>query len=314
MELRVYYDERVLAHDNGPGHPERSERVSTALQRVKETDYGVPTRIVAPEPAGRSELERVHRASYVDQVEASSRRDRTVFDADTAANRHSWLAARLAAGGAVEAVRAALRDEQVRSFVLMRPPGHHAEADHAMGFCLFNNAAIAAADALNSGAKKVAIVDWDVHHGNGTEHAFYDRCDVCYVSVHQAAHYPGTGRRADVGEGAGAGHTVNVPLPAGSGGAEYLRVMDELVVPVLEQYEPEVIMVSAGFDAHERDPLAGMLLNRSDYYQITNRLRACADACCGGRIVHLLEGGYDLGGLADGVDAVLRSLAGTGEA
>ena len=309
MDLRIYHDPRCLLHANGPGHPERAERITAVLGRVEETDYGVECRVVAPDPAERAAIERVHAGSFIDEVAASASRELTRFDPDTSANRHSWLAARLSAGGAIAATRAAIAGEAVYSFAMGRPPGHHAFGDRAMGFCLLNSAAIAAADALAAGLDRVAIVDWDVHHGNGTERVFYDRPDVLYVSIHQAAHYPGTGDSRDVGRGAGAGYTVNVPLPAGSGEGEYLRAIDELVLPVLERYRPQLLIVSAGFDAHERDPLAGMLLRAESYRRITTRLRAFADLRAERRIVHLLEGGYDLVALSDGVDAVLRSLA-----
>jgi acetoin utilization deacetylase AcuC-like enzyme len=265
--------------------------------------------VIAPSSASRAEIERVHTRRHVDEVEATRDRRRTVFDADTAANEHSHEAATLAAGAALDATRAAISGDAKRPFVVMRPPGHHAEADRAMGFCLFNNAAIAAADALSAGMQRVAIVDWDVHHGNGTERIFYDRRDVFYVSLHQEHHYPGTGRREDAGRGDGVGFTLNVPLPSGSGREEYLQAFDQVVLPALKRYEPQLFIVSAGFDGHERDPLAGMLLDGDAYAAITARLCAIADTFASGRIVHLLEGGYDLAGLADGMRGVLSALA-----
>jgi acetoin utilization deacetylase AcuC-like enzyme len=310
MNLRVYHDSRCLAHENGPGHPERPERIQAILDRVMQREYGVPLRYASAEPATRDDLELVHTPAYLDELDHSSRRPHTVFDADTGANEHSFLAARVAAGAAIAAVRSVLSGDPEYPFVATRPPGHHAERDHAMGFCLINNAAVAAARAIASGVERVAIVDWDVHHGNGTEHMFADRADVLYASLHQAPHYPGTGRSADIGTGPGAGYTVNLPLAAGSGESEYLRAFDEVILPVLDQYRPELIIVSAGFDVHERDPLAGMLLSGSSFALITRRLRDLAVAHAGGRIVHVLEGGYDLRALADGVDSVLASLAG----
>ncbi|MFP4114471.1 MAG: histone deacetylase [Spirochaetota bacterium] len=309
MELRVYHHPLCLYHENAPGHPERPERVQSILRRIRTADYALPLSLVEPEPATRAAIERVHSSSYVDRVAASAESDRTVFDADTSANRHSYEAARLAAGGALAATRAAVAGDDAYSFVAMRPPGHHAEHAAAMGFCLFNNVAIAAEEALASGLKRVAIVDWDVHHGNGTEHSFASRSDVLYVSLHQASHYPGTGASSDVGVGDGVGHTINFPLPAGSGEAEYLRCFHEVILPVLHQYDPELLLVSAGFDAHESDPLAGMLLDRNAYEAITDLLRSFADGIAPSRIVHLLEGGYDLEALSDGADAVLSALA-----
>lgn len=178
MNPVIYYDDGCLLHENGPGHPERPERIEAIMRRVGAGDYALSPRVIAPSPAGREELERVHEPRYVDSIEASAGGERTIFDADTSANAHTARAARLAAGGALEAVRAVCAGEAVRPFVVMRPPGHHAERDRAMGFCIFNNAAVAAADARARGLERVAIVDWDVHHGNGTEHIFADRGDV----------------------------------------------------------------------------------------------------------------------------------------
>ncbi len=307
----IYHDDACLLHENAPGHPERPERVGAIMRRVTAGEYRPTPRVIAPPPAGRAEIERVHDAGYVDTIEASARAGRTVFDADTSANEHTFRAAMLAAGGALEATRAVCSGEAVRPFVVMRPPGHHAERDRAMGFCVFNNAAVAAADAIAGGLERVAIVDWDVHHGNGTEHIFADRDDVLYVSLHEYPHYPGTGRSVDVGRDAGAGYTVNVPLPAGSGPEEYLFAFDEVVLPVLDRYAPQLVIVSAGFDGHGDDPLADMLLDGSSYAAMTRRLLAAAERHAEGRIVHLLEGGYDLAGLVDGFGAVLRVLAGT---
>jgi acetoin utilization deacetylase AcuC-like enzyme len=309
MELRLYHHPRCLYHENLPGHPERPERVRAILRTVEGSSYPVPVSLREAPPANRADLERVHDPAYVERVAASRDRGRTVFDADTSAGEHSYEAALLAAGGALAAVRAAVSGQEAYSFVATRPPGHHAESDHAMGFCLFNNVAVAAADALASGLERVAIVDWDVHHGNGTQHIFASRSDVLYVSLHQSPHYPGTGTSSEIGTGDGEGYTMNLPLPAGSAEAEYLACFDELILPVLEQYRPQLVLVSAGFDADRRDPLAGMMLDHDAYEAITERLRTFADATADGRIVHLLEGGYDLEALSDGVDAVLRVLA-----
>ncbi|MFW5743202.1 MAG: histone deacetylase [Spirochaetota bacterium] len=308
MELLIFYDEGCLLHDNGPGHPERPERIQSIIRRVEAGEYGPAPRVVAPRQARREEIERVHACDYVDAIEASAGSDRTVFDADTSANAHTFRAAMLAAGGAVAAVRTVCSGEAVRPFVVMRPPGHHAERDRAMGFCIFNNAAVAAADALAGGLERVAIVDYDVHHGNGTEHIFADRRDVLYVSLHEYPHYPGTGRSADTGHDAGAGYTVNVPLPTGSGAAEYLHAFDEIVLPALDRYAPQLVIVSAGFDGHGNDPLAGMQLDGPAYAAMTRGLVEVADRHAEGRIVHLLEGGYDVAGLADGFGAVVGAL------
>ncbi len=297
----MYYDSRCLSHENGPGHPESPQRVVAIRDRVEQADYGCRVRFVSPEPAASHELLRVHTAEYLEELERSSCRPHTVFDPDTSANEHSFLAARLAAGGALAAVRSVVAGDPAVPFVAMRPPGHHAEADHAMGFCLVNNVAVAAADALAAGLERVAIVDWDVHHGNGTEHIFAGSSEVLYVSLHQSPHYPGTGRSSDVGQGEGTGYTVNLPLPAGSGHREYSYAFKEAVLPVLERYQAQLLIVSAGFDVHERDPLAGIVLGASSISWMTARLREVAQRSAKGRIVHVLEGGYDMGGRADGV-------------
>jgi acetoin utilization deacetylase AcuC-like enzyme len=233
----------------------------------------------------------------------------TFFDADTQSNQHSYHAARLAAGAVVGAVDHVTEEPRVRPFAVVRPPGHHAEADRAMGFCFINSVAVGAAYALAElSYSRVAIVDWDVHHGNGTQHIFYDRGDVFYVSLHQSPHYPGTGAASERGRGAGEDATLNVPMAAGSDGADYLRAFEEQILPELDRYRPELVMVSAGFDAHRNDPLASMQLGGTDYAAMTQRLLSVANRHAAGRIVHVLEGGYDLDALCEGADAVIRCL------
>ena len=195
------------------------------------------------------------------------------------------------------------------TLALVRPPGHHAERDRAMGFCLFNNVAVAAAHARSLGAERVAIVDYDVHHGNGTQHIFEGDPSVLYVSLHQFPYYPGTGAADEIGAGAGAGFTVNLPLEAGATDEDYRLVFADVVLPVLRQFKPDLVLVSAGFDAHERDPLAGMRLTTGAFAAMTMELRQVAEECCGGRIVAVTEGGYDLQALGASLDAVVRVLA-----
>ncbi len=245
------------------------------------------------------QLERVHERSYLDLLQ---RIDRPVLlDADTLASETSWEAATLAAGVALEAVDRG-------GFALVRPPGHHALADRAMGFCLLNNVAAAAAAARARGAARVAIVDWDVHHGNGTQDIFWDDPTVMYQSVHQFPYYPGSGSPAEVGGPNAIGATVNVGLQGGSGDADYAAVFDHVFVPALERFRPDLVLVSAGFDAFEYDPLAGMRVSLAGFGGMASRLRALADRVCGGRIVAVLEGGYDLAGLAGGMTSVLGAL------
>ena len=307
MAVPIYSDDACLAHSAGSAHPERPERISAILRRLRgrRADSGIG--FMTARPASIDSLVAVHDRVYLSALEATETAPFTVFDADTTANQHTWRAARAAAGAAVAAVDQAVADPTARPFVVARPPGHHAEADRAMGFCFVNTAAVAAAHAHAVGIERVAIVDWDVHHGNGTERIFADRADVLYVSLHQYPHYPGTGARTDRGSGAGLGYTVNVPLPAGSGEREYRDAFAELL-PVLTDYAPQILIVSAGFDADSRDPLASMEIGPAAYRWMTERLADCAIASAGGRIVHVLEGGYDLSALADGVDAVVGAL------
>ena len=311
MIVGLVEDAVFLEHSAGAGHPERPERLAAISDAVRTLPFADELVRLPIRDARREELDLVHGAAYLDLLEQSRMRDLTVLDADTQASAASWGAALRAAGGALAATEEALVGTVTRSFVLCRPPGHHTEHSRAMGFCLINNVAVAAAGALASGvARRVAIVDWDVHHGNGTAHTFGSRRDVLYISTHQWPHYPGTGSLDDVGSGEGEGYTVNLPLPAGCGDSEYLAVFDAVVLPVLEAYAPDLVLVSAGFDPHERDPLSGMRVTRAGFAGMTQRLVSTAEAVAGGRIVHVLEGGYDLQGLADGVSAVLEVLTG----
>jgi len=262
--------------------------------------------IAAPRPATREELARVHDEAYLDRLAAN--RGPAALDPDTFMSPESHEVALLAAGAAIEAARRALAGDGP-TVALVRPPGHHAERDRAMGFCLFNNAAAAAADALARGASRVAIVDIDVHHGNGTQWMFYDDPRVLYVSTHQFPFYPGTGASNEVGTGEGTGYTLNVPLDVGATDADYWRAYDGLIGPAIERYAPDLLIVSAGFDAHELDPLAGMRVTTDGYAAIVRRLRAAADRACGGRIAAVTEGGYHLQALASCLSATIEELA-----
>jgi acetoin utilization deacetylase AcuC-like enzyme len=265
---------------------------------------------LAPRLATDAELARVHAAELIALVDASSGRPRVDFDADTTTSAASSEAARLAAGSVIELCDAVLAGAVDNGVALVRPPGHHAERDRAMGFCLYNNVAIAAQALRAGGVARVAIVDWDLHHGNGTQHIFEDDPSVLYVSTHQYPFYPGTGGAAEVGRGAGAGRTLNVPCPAGFGDAEFAALFDELIEPVLRQFAPEFVLVSAGFDCDVRDPLGGLRLTPAGIARMARSLVALAGECAGGRIVAVLEGGYDLGALVDGMGALLEALKG----
>jgi acetoin utilization deacetylase AcuC-like enzyme len=304
-------DPLCLEHSNGSGHPESPARLR-AIQDMLES-FPLRDRLarLQARDAGFEELARVHAPDYIRRIEATRGRQLTVLDPDTSACPASYAAALRAAGGVLAAVEAVLGGGYAGAFAAVRPPGHHAEADRAMGFCLFNNAAVAARAALERhGLRRALLVDWDVHHGNGSMHSFYDSPEVLYFSVHQYPHYPGTGGVEETGRGRGAGYTVNVPLPGGQGDAEYLAVFRELLRPLALDYRPELIVISAGFDVHRDDPLADMQVTEAGFGGMTRVLVEVAEACCPGRLVFALEGGYDLDALSSGVAAVLRALLG----
>ena len=307
MPVLVLSSERFAEHMTPPGHPERYQRAD-ALDAVARRWASGGGALREPGPAAREALERVHKAGYLDRIEGLRGRA-VMLDEDTFTSPESVDVARLAAGAAVAAADHAL-DGGGPAIALVRPPGHHAERGRAMGFCLYNNVAVAAAHALSRGARRVGVVDIDVHHGNGTQRIFYDDPRVLYVSLHQFPFYPGTGAADEVGEGAGAGFTLNVPLAAGAGTADYLLAQDRVVTPVLDAFDPDLLLVSAGFDAHACDPLGGMRVTTEGYAALVGRLKAVADARCGGRLAVVTEGGYDLPALAACTQATIEVLAG----
>jgi len=307
VRVALYDHPLFREHDAGPGHPESAERLDALRRGLREAGLENALDLVSPRAATREELTRVHSEAHVDRVAASRGRGAR-FDPDTSASPRSYEAALLAAGAVVDAVDRVLEGEYDRAFCAVRPPGHHAEADRAMGFCLFNNAAVGAAHALSRGLARVLIVDFDVHHGNGTQAIFYGDPRVLYVSSHAFPFYPGTGGLREVGEGAGRGFTVNLPLPLGAGDAEYVCVYREIVEPLAKAFDPELVLVSAGFDPFEGDPLAGMRMSARGFAAIT---RSCLEASAGaarGRAVFVLEGGYHLDGIAASSAAVVREM------
>jgi acetoin utilization deacetylase AcuC-like enzyme len=252
-------------------------------------------------------ISRIHEPHLIGNLEATSGRAGWI-DADTVAGPDSFEVARLAAGAAIAAVDAVIAGPSRRAFVIARPPGHHATPTKSMGFCLLNSVAIAAAHALHRGLDRVAILDWDVHHGNGTQDAFYERSDVLFVSLHRAPFYPGTGASSETGAGAGKGFTLNIPLLAGTGDATYLHHMRNVVVPAIDAFAPELLLVSAGYDAHVDDPLGGMAVTESGFQAFTRVAIDLANRLCGGRLVLILEGGYDPPALARCVADAVEQL------
>jgi acetoin utilization deacetylase AcuC-like enzyme len=301
-------DARFREHRNLPGHPERLERIDVLLELVAEAERDDVLR-VEPRPASVEELGAVHSAAHVERVAASAGRELTVFDADTTAGARSYETARLAAGGVLQVIDAVVERRAADGFAFVRPPGHHAESDRAMGFCLFNNVAVGAAHLRRKhGAERVLILDWDVHHGNGTQQIFWRDGGVMFVSLHQYPLYPGTGAADERGEAAGEGATLNVPMSAGCGDAEYDAAMRELVLPAARRFAPEFVLVSAGFDAHRDDPLAGMNVTEAGFANLARAVLQLAAECCDGRLVLVLEGGYDLHALRGSAAAVLAEL------
>jgi len=311
MSTLVLTDPRFLDHDPGPGHAESPARLDAIMAELGRAPLAGLT-IETPRAATTAEIEAVHSAAYRAKLAALDGHYADL-DPDTALSPGSWEAATLAAGAAVGAVEAVMTGAADNAFALVRPPGHHARPDRAMGFCLLNNAAIAAESARRAGAERVLIVDWDVHHGNGTQEIFEARADVLYMSVHQFPFYPGTGAAGEVGVGAGRGATVNCALPGGQTDADYGVVFHDLFLPVGRAFAPDLIIVSAGFDAHARDPLAEMRVSERGFAAMGSALAELAAGACGGKLVLLLEGGYDLAALAASVRASLEVLTGRRE-
>ncbi|MEZ4297189.1 MAG: histone deacetylase [Polyangiaceae bacterium] len=304
-------DDRLFDEHRPRGyHPERPERLGAVRRALFRAETaGIPAARIAQRDATLEELYQAHDRAYVDTLAALSGRE-TRIDADTYVGARSVVAARRAAGSAIALVDALLDAEGPPpvGLALVRPPGHHATRDTGMGFCLFNNAAVAAYAALRRGLSRVAIVDWDVHHGNGTQDIFWDDGRVLYVSLHQYPFYPGTGAAEDVGTGDGKGATVNIPLSGGAGDAAYSSAFHDIVEPVLGAFAPELVIVSAGFDAHERDPLAAMRVTSAGYGTLARSIARASQASAKGRVAVLLEGGYDLGALEDSLFETLTAF------
>ncbi|NLA75776.1 MAG: histone deacetylase [Deltaproteobacteria bacterium] len=305
----IVRDNRYLEHNMGEGHPECPERLE-AIYRMLDTEMpdrfiNIPAREIL-----REELLNIHTSEYIDKIAATDGLPTVYLDPDTQTSKGSYRAALLAAGGLCEAVRMVNAGELDNAFALVRPPGHHAERSEAMGFCLFNNVAIAAMYARKTlKLNRVLIADWDVHHGNGTQHSFERDDTILYFSTHQYPYYPGTGSYGEIGLGRGAGYTVNVPLPTGFGDGEFISIYNRVLKPIASAFRPELILVSAGFDIHTHDPLSNMNVTPQGFAGITRMLMDIADNCCNGRLVITLEGGYDIRGQRNSVKSVLEELS-----
>ncbi|MBP2314708.1 histone deacetylase family protein [Azospirillum soli] len=306
MTTLIFTHPDCLGHDTGPGHPERPERLDTVLQVLEQEPFRRLERRPAPE-ATVEQLARVHERAYVDAVLAAMPETGYArLDADTLLSPGSRSGVLRAAGSVVAAVDAVLGGEADNAFCAVRPCGHHAEPARAMGFCVFNNIAVGALHArAQHGLTRIAVVDFDVHHGNGTQAMFADDANLFFASTHQSPLYPGTGHPEERGV---AGNIVNAPLPPFSGSVEFRRAMERDILPALDSFAPELLLISAGFDAHARDPLAQLQLTGADFEWATRQLALVADRHCGGKIVSALEGGYDMTGLAEGCASHLQAL------
>jgi acetoin utilization deacetylase AcuC-like enzyme len=307
VSLTIFTSPHFADHLTPPGHPERVERFE--VMQVVASEFGKRGgHVETPRRVTDKEVTRIHDADYLTSIKETAGRA-VALDPDTFTSPGTFEAAYLAAGAAASAVDYVMDGQAgTRAMAMVRPPGHHAERNRAMGFCLFNNIAIAAAQARARGLKRVAIVDYDVHHGNGTQWSFYDDPSVLFISSHQYPYYPGTGAAGDIGTGAGAGFTINLPMSAGGTDADYELTYTKIALPALAQFRPELILISAGFDAHMNDPLAGMRLTSSYFGRLTAAIVKIANEHCAGKLVAVTEGGYDLVALAESLRATIRAL------
>lgn len=313
MKAGLVYDPIYLEHDTGD-HVENSQRLVTTMSHLKETGIKEKLTCLTARPASLEELRTIHTPEYISYVKGKAEKGGGWLDADTVMSPKSYEVALYAAGGVLVAVEAVMKGEVDNAFALVRPPGHHAIHDRAMGFCIFNNVAIAAKFALSKfNLKRVLIADFDVHHGNGTQDAFYADPKVLYFSTHQYPFYPGTGGLDETGTGAGEGTTVNFPMAAGWGDEEYWRAFNEVLVPVARRFQPELILVSAGFDPHWADQLAMMQVSITGFAQMAMILKELAAELCQGRLVFTLEGGYNLQVVACSIKVIFDVLLGNSE-
>ena len=312
MTTAIVHHPIYRKHDTGPGHPETPLRYDAVMDALRDDDaFWASHREMKPEQASKGLMLAAHTAQHFKRVEGAVEHGVDRLDADTIISMQSFDAALFAAGGAVAGVDAVMQGGARNAFVAVRPPGHHASAENAMGFCLFNNVAVAARYAQNhyKEIERVAIIDWDVHHGNGTQGIFYDDPSVYFFSMHQYPWYPGTGTRGETGHGRGLGKTMNIPVKANTEASEQTRMLEGALEDIAAKFKPDLIMISAGFDAHLTDPLGQLRLEDEDFVAMTRTVKQWADEACGGRIVSCLEGGYNLETLGETVKRHVAALS-----
>lgn len=312
MKAGLLYDERYLQHDTGEGHPECPARLTKTWEYLNKQPWCNRLRHLTAKPADETWIESVHTAEYISRVRHACRRGESMLDTpDVRISQASFEIALLAAGGAMVLADELMKGEIQNGFGLLRPPGHHAEKSIAMGFCLFNHIAVLARYLQkHHGLEKIFILDWDVHHGNGTQHAFEEDPSVFYASLHEYPYYPGTGDAYEIGTGPGKGTTLNYPMAAGAGDRDYVRAFEDEILPAMDSFEPEAVLISAGFDAHEADPLAHIQLSTEFYGWMTRQVLEVARKHAAGRVISLLEGGYHLDYLPLSIAEHMKALAG----
>jgi acetoin utilization deacetylase AcuC-like enzyme len=304
----VYHPD-YLKHNTGEQHPENSRRLVHLLEHLQDTEILQELELIEPYNSSPKWIRLVHSLNYIKSIEEACKNGVEMLDADTTISRDSYNVALLAVGGVLAGVDAVISKKVENAFCAVRPPGHHAEYERAMGFCIFNNTAVAARYIQKKhNLKKVLIVDWDAHHGNGTQNAFYQDPTVYYFSVHQFPHYPGTGKEDEIGEKEGTGFTLNMPMAAGSGDLEYREAFENILYPAAKQFSPDFILISAGFDGHKDDPLSNLNLTAEGYESLTRTIMDLAKECCQGKLVSILEGGYNIKAFSESVEAHLTAL------
>jgi acetoin utilization deacetylase AcuC-like enzyme len=311
QRIGVVADPLYMDHHSANYHPENPDRLRSIYHMLEKEDMNALFESLIPREATLEELEWIHTPSYIQHIESTKGCGHRMLDPDTYVSSETYRVAKLAAGALLVLIDSLFEGRIQAGFALVRPPGHHAEANRGMGFCIYNNVAVAARYAQQrKWADRVLIVDWDLHHGNGTQHSFESDPSVLYFSTHQYPYYPGTGHAEEVGRGEGKGFTVNVPLPGGQGDTDFALCFQEILLPIAREYRPDLILVSAGFDIYYMDPLGGMKVTDAGFGQLAKILHQLAEEVCSGRILFTLEGGYDLEGLTQGVKMVLLALRG----